>query len=190
MANHAVQLMQHNGLADRVTVVKGAIEELDLPPQSVDVMIRSPSHLMPRDFFFSVFLHLCSFFPHRICSEWMGYFLLRESMLDSLVRARNRLLKPGGVMMPSSATMLWAPIECEDTRQQKERELADSLADWDVFTADTATRYGVDMGCLAPSYRKEQRDYFSLSSQWTELLGEQVVATPVVVKHLDLHRQS
>jgi protein arginine N-methyltransferase 1 len=160
MANHAATLVQSNGLSDRVTVVKGAIEELDLPAGSVDVMI----------------------------SEWMGYFLLRESMLDSLIRARNRLLKPGGVMMPSSATMLWAPIECEAARLQKEQELAESMRDWTEFTVDTARRYGVNMACLTEAYSKEQRDYFSFSSQWTELTGSQVLSVPVTVKHLDLYR--
>lgn len=48
-----------------------------------------------------------------IISEWMGYFLLRESMLDSLVRARDRLLKPGGLMFPSRCTMMWALISDE-----------------------------------------------------------------------------
>lgn len=33
-----------------------------------------------------------------IISEWMGYFLLRESMFDSVICARDRWLKPTGVM--------------------------------------------------------------------------------------------
>ena len=40
MAKHAVQLAKHNGVDEVVTVVKGAIEELDLSPGSVDVIIR------------------------------------------------------------------------------------------------------------------------------------------------------
>ena len=40
MANHALTLVKHNGFEKTITVVKGAIEELDLPPHSVDVMIR------------------------------------------------------------------------------------------------------------------------------------------------------
>ena len=31
-----------------------------------------------------------------IVSEWMGYFLLYESMLDSVIWARERYLAPGG----------------------------------------------------------------------------------------------
>ncbi|CAN0099537.1 unnamed protein product, partial [Laminaria digitata] len=48
-----------------------------------------------------------------IISEWMGYFLLRESMLDSLVRARDRWLVPGGLMFPSQCTMMWGVISDE-----------------------------------------------------------------------------
>lgn len=40
-----------------------------------------------------------------IISEWMGYFLLRESMLDSVLAARDRFLAPGGAMYPSHARM-------------------------------------------------------------------------------------
>jgi hypothetical protein len=32
-----------------------------------------------------------------IISEWMGYFLLFESMLDSVLFARDKYLKPDGV---------------------------------------------------------------------------------------------
>jgi hypothetical protein len=45
-----------------------------------------------------------------IISEWMGFFLLRESMLDSVLIARDRWLKPGGAMYPSHARMYFAPI--------------------------------------------------------------------------------
>lgn len=33
-----------------------------------------------------------------IISEWMGYFLVRESMFDSVILARDKWLKPGGLM--------------------------------------------------------------------------------------------
>ncbi len=48
-----------------------------------------------------------------IVSEWMGYMLLRESMLDSLVRARDKWLKPGGLMFPSHATIEWGVVSDE-----------------------------------------------------------------------------
>ena len=38
-----------------------------------------------------------------IISEWMGYFLLYESMLDSVLWARDKYLAPGGKMLPDRA---------------------------------------------------------------------------------------
>ena len=64
-----------------IEVIQGTIESIELP-EKVDIII----------------------------SEWMGYFLLRESMLDSVLVARNKFLKPGGAMYPSHANMYLAPI--------------------------------------------------------------------------------
>jgi type I protein arginine methyltransferase len=38
-----------------------------------------------------------------IVSEWMGYALLFESMLESVLLARNKWLKPGGAVLPDQA---------------------------------------------------------------------------------------
>ena len=53
-------------MKDKITFLKGKIEEVKLPVEHVDVII----------------------------SEWMGYFLLFESMLDSVLFARDRYLTP------------------------------------------------------------------------------------------------
>ncbi len=45
-----------------------------------------------------------------IVSEWMGYFLLVENMLPFVLIARDRFLKPGGIMLPSEASIYLAPI--------------------------------------------------------------------------------
>ena len=59
-----------------IEVIQGMVESITLP-EKVDIII----------------------------SEWMGYFLLRESMLDSVILARDRFLKPGGALYPSHARM-------------------------------------------------------------------------------------
>ena len=46
-----------------------------------------------------------------IISEWMGYCLLYEGMLDSVLFARDRFLKPDGIMLPSQASIYLAPVE-------------------------------------------------------------------------------
>jgi protein arginine N-methyltransferase 3 len=45
-----------------------------------------------------------------IISEWMGYGLLFEGMLDSVLRARDLYLKKDGLMVPSHCTLRVAPV--------------------------------------------------------------------------------
>lgn len=47
-------------------------------------------------------------------SEWMGYYLLFEAMFDSVIYARDRYLAPGGLMVPSHATLRIAPFADSD----------------------------------------------------------------------------
>lgn len=53
-----------------------------------------------------------------IVSEWMGYSLLYESMLQSVINTRDRLLKPDGFMFPASATLYLAPFS-DDAYQER-----------------------------------------------------------------------
>jgi protein arginine N-methyltransferase 1 len=94
MALHARKLVEANGLSHIVEVIQSSVEDLQLPCQ-VDIIV----------------------------SEWMGYILLRESMLDSVIRARNRWMKPEGSMFPSHATMYFSAISYEDDREGKANEL-------------------------------------------------------------------
>lgn len=44
-----------------------------------------------------------------LVSEWMGFYLLHEGMLDSVIEARDKFLKPDGLMFPQNATINLAP---------------------------------------------------------------------------------
>lgn len=44
-----------------------------------------------------------------IVSEWMGFYLLHEAMLNSVIVARDKFLKPDGLMFPESATLYSVP---------------------------------------------------------------------------------
>lgn len=46
-----------------------------------------------------------------IISEWMGYFLLYESMFDSVLYAREKWLAPDGILLPDRASMMIAAID-------------------------------------------------------------------------------
>jgi len=83
IAIFAQEIVRKNGLQDKITVIKGKMEEVELPVPQVDIII----------------------------SEWMGYFLLYESMLDSVLWARDKYLVPGGKMLPGRAQVFVAAIE-------------------------------------------------------------------------------
>ena len=53
-----------------------------------------------------------------IVSEWMGYFLLFESMLDTVLYARERWLKPDGIMLPDNCS-LFLTATSETTFQER-----------------------------------------------------------------------
>jgi protein arginine N-methyltransferase 1 len=54
-----------------------------------------------------------------IISEWMGYFLLYESMLDTVLFARDRYLAPGGLIFPDKATLKICGIEDGEYKEEK-----------------------------------------------------------------------
>ena len=86
IAFFAEEIIKQNGLSDRITVIKGKMEEIELPVQTVDIII----------------------------SEWMGYFLLYESMLDSILFARDKYLnKEDGKLLPDKCSIYLAAIEDE-----------------------------------------------------------------------------
>lgn len=49
-----------------------------------------------------------------IISEWMGYCLLYESMLGTVLYARDKWLKPEGVLLPDKCSLYIMGIEDSD----------------------------------------------------------------------------
>ena len=74
-----------------------------------------------------------------IVSEPLGFLLVHERMLESFVTARERFLKPGGLMMPSRGTIHFAPFtdEALHTEQLQKAQF------W------TQNFYGIDLRPLA-----------------------------------------
>ena len=171
MALNARKLVEANGVADIVTVLQGTVEGIKLPlkedgfgdgenEEVVDVII----------------------------SEWMGYMLIRESMLDSVLVARERYLKKDtGLMFPSHASILMAPIVDEENRVNNNYDYNQAMDEWDEFVASTKEKYGgVDYSVLTEAFEKEQLEYYIGQSQWTDLPEDTILATPQVIKTLDL----
>jgi protein arginine N-methyltransferase 1 len=95
-----------NNLEEKITIIKGKVEEVNLGVEKVDIII----------------------------SEWMGYFLLYESMLDTVIFARDKWLKQDGIMFPDRAVLFIAGIDDGDYKREK-------MEFWDEV-------YGVDMSCI------------------------------------------
>ena len=110
IVEQAKKIVAANGLSDKVVLVRGKMEEVVLPlPEGVDKV-------------------------DIIISEWMGYFLYYESMLDTVLYARDRYLAPGGLIFPDKATMMVCGIEDGEYKEEK-------LEYWNSV-------YGFDMSCI------------------------------------------
>ena len=54
-----------------------------------------------------------------IVSEWMGYCLLYESMMDTVLYARDKWLVPNGLIFPDKASLIISAIEDADYKDEK-----------------------------------------------------------------------
>ncbi|BDA75308.1 type 12 methyltransferase [Calothrix sp. PCC 7716] len=79
------KIVQANGYSARIQCLQGKIEEINLP-EKVDVII----------------------------SVFTGNFLLEEDLLPSLFYARDKYLKPGGVLIPQAAVMEAVPVSAPE----------------------------------------------------------------------------
>ncbi|KAI1320238.1 HNRNP arginine N-methyltransferase [Xylariaceae sp. FL0255] len=87
----AKEIVAANNMSDKITLIQGKMEEIDMPFPKVDIII----------------------------SEWMGYFLLYESMLDTVLYARDRYLAKDGLIFPDKATIFACGIEDGDYKDEK-----------------------------------------------------------------------
>lgn len=107
-------------------------------------------------------------------------------MLDSVLVARDRFLKPDGALYPSHARLFVAPIWTHNGQNHRLRDYDNAMAGWGEFVEDMHSEYGVDMKVLSASFQKEQRDYFLCTAQWTDVHPDQLMGPPQVVKEFDL----
>lgn len=87
----AKEIVSLNGLDDKITLIQGKLEDIQLPVEKVDIII----------------------------SEWMGYFLLFESMLDTVLYARDKYLEKDGLIFPDKCSMYIAGIEDGHYKNEK-----------------------------------------------------------------------
>ncbi|XP_050128362.1 probable protein arginine N-methyltransferase 1.2 isoform X1 [Malus sylvestris] len=106
MADMAKEIVETNGYSNLITVLKGKIEEIELPVPKVDIII----------------------------SEWMGYFLLFENMLNTVLYARDKWLVDDGILLPDKASLFLTAIEDAEYKEDK-------IEFWNNV-------YGFDMSCI------------------------------------------
>lgn len=104
----AREIVKANGFADKITLIRGKMEEISLPEgiDKVDIIV----------------------------SEWMGYCLLYETMLPSVIYARDRYLRKGGFVFPDKCHLYITAIEDSQYKEEK-------IHFWDEV-------YDFDMSCI------------------------------------------
>lgn len=82
VAESARMLVKGNGMEGQIEILKGKVEEVEVG-EKVDIIVSEP----------------------------LGFLLVHERMLESYVIARDRFLKPGGLMFPTTGDIILAPFE-------------------------------------------------------------------------------
>ncbi|KAK6635235.1 Protein arginine N-methyltransferase 1 [Polyplax serrata] len=93
IVEYAKEIVEINKLDHIITIIKGKVEEVELPDgiEKVDIII----------------------------SEWMGYCLFYESMLDTVLYARDKWLKEDGMLFPDRVTLFVIGIEDRQYKDEK-----------------------------------------------------------------------
>jgi type I protein arginine methyltransferase len=94
--DRAKEIVAANGMSNTITLLQGRMEEVEMPLK-----------------------HMPGGKVDIIISEWMGYFLLYESMLDTVLYARDKFLTHGGKIFPDKATIYMAAIEDGEYKDDK-----------------------------------------------------------------------
>ncbi|XP_054719807.1 protein arginine N-methyltransferase 6-like [Uloborus diversus] len=117
IATEAQKVVTTNGYSDRIIVMQEKVEDVDLP-EKVDIIV----------------------------SEWMGYMLMYESMLPSLLYARDKWLKEDGHLFPEEVRIYIAPI-CDHQEYEYSVE----------FWRKVEDAYKVDMSALAKTAAEQMQ---------------------------------
>lgn len=141
IVDSARKIVEENNMSDKIVVIKSKIEELDELPNGytqVDIII----------------------------SEWMGYCLFYESMLDTVIYARDKWLrKDGGLLFPDRAQLFLTAIEDRAYKNKK-------INFWDDV-------YGYKMSCIKD---------LAISEPLVDCVeSKQIATTECLLKEIDLH---
>lgn len=139
IVDSAKKIVEENNLTHKIEVIKAKIEDLKELPRGfkhVDIII----------------------------SEWMGYCLFYESMLDTVIYARDKWLTKNGLLFPDKAQLYLTAIE---DRAYKNRK----INFWDDV-------YGFKMSCI--------KDLAISEPLVDNVDAKQIVTGHYLVKEVDL----
>jgi len=141
LANLCRSIVHRNNYEDVIEVIHGRVEEVNLPCDSkVDVLI----------------------------SEWMGFYLLHEAMLQSVIIARDRWLKTDGLMLPSAAAIYLCPVQMKEYYKE-------NFMFW-------CKAYGCDLSPIAELVKQKAQAQPTV----TRVEEKHLLAEPELLTHLDL----
>jgi histone-arginine methyltransferase CARM1 len=115
MAKSARLLVAHNKLSEIIEVIQMKIEEIAedlIPASSIDIIVSEP----------------------------LGTYLFNERMLETYVIARDRFLKPEGLMFPTESNFFIIPFEDMDIYYEQMQKVE--------FWSSQTNFYGLDLTCL------------------------------------------
>lgn len=150
-AKLARRLVQSSNLSDVVTILNSKVEEVEIP-EPVDAIV----------------------------SEWMGSLLIKESMFDSVAYARDKWLKPGGLMFPSRATILlglYTPQNHSDRTHLLRAKLEKEIAEWNE-TVTHLQGLDVDYSGFTDELVQDLSDYSLRNSIRVNYLSPDHLASP------------
>lgn len=132
---NAIEIAQVNKISN-IEFIKGRLEDTVLPLKKVDIIV----------------------------SEWMGYFLYFEGMLDSVIYARDNYLNESGIMMPNRCTISIVGYGNEDR--------------FNNFINFFDNVYGYNMQCMQMDILKE--------AHVEKCVDNYVLTKPNVIHNLDI----
>ncbi|XP_021696576.1 protein arginine N-methyltransferase 1-like isoform X2 [Aedes aegypti] len=138
--DHARKIVEANRLDHVITLIRSKVEAVEQLPDGIPEV-------------------------DIILSEWMGYCLFHEAMLDTVIYARNKWLKPNGMMFPDRCTLFVTAIE--------ERQSKDERINWweDV--------YGFNMSAI----RKD-----AINEPLVDVIDpRQIVTSSYLIKEIDMY---
>ena len=143
----AEAIFEANGLTERITLLRGWSTRISLPERA-DVLI----------------------------SEMIGNEPLHENVLETTRDARERLLKPGARLVPSTVHIFGLPVTIPPTELMKRTVTSQTLRNWQSW-------YDIDFGPLTEVVRGSAAKFYI---EPREAGGWKALSEPILLADIDL----